>query len=207
MTEMEIMAIGGTVFWLVMAAWIAILWFLVEWEHGFLGFLSTVGYLCILQFGFRLDVASTVLHHPIMIGVLGIVYFIAGTGWSFFRWYILVKEKLEPYINMRTEWLFSKGQTSFKEVPDSLKEEWKKHATDWNNKGKLAVPLVKNHKSDIMRWIGWWPISGATWVFKDMFQKIVKMIYNYIHNHLQSIANSVFAVIKRDIPDEGVVQS
>jgi hypothetical protein len=52
----ELLVVGSLVFWLALLAWVVILWALVETEHGFCGFLSTVAYVCVLQFVFKVDI-------------------------------------------------------------------------------------------------------------------------------------------------------
>jgi hypothetical protein len=106
---------------------------------------------------------------------------------------------------MKTEWLVSKGQSEFKNVPDDLKEEWGKYLTKegWGqDRKRLCVPpLVRENRSKVMRWIGYWPISLLSWLFNDMIRRIVKLIYNKIAERLQAIANRVFARVKDDLPE------
>lgn len=199
----ELFVIGGLAFWIALAAWLVILWVLVENDHGFAGLISIVAYGLLLQFGFKVDVGSFVLGHPIPLIVFAVFYFFLGSGWSFWRWYLFVKDQLEPYIQMKTDWLIKNGETTFTSIPDHLKEEWVKYIEDdWKRKEMCQTPLVRDHKSKIMRWIGYWPISAVTWAFNDMIRRFVKIIYNYIHDWLQSIANRVFATIKKDLPPD-----
>lgn len=199
----ELFVIGGLAFWIALAFWFVILWALVENDHGFFGLLSVVAYGCLLQFGFKVDVGSWVLGHPIPLIAFAVLYFFLGSGWSFWRWYLFVKDQLEPYMQMKTDWLIKKGETTFTSMPDHLKEEWVKYIEDdWKRKEMCQTPLVRDHKSKIMRWIGYWPISAITWTFNDMIRRFVKMIYNRIHDWLQSVANKVFATVKNDLPPD-----
>ncbi len=199
----ELFIVGGLAFWIALLAWLVIVWALTENEHGFLGLLSTVAYGCLLQFGFKVDVFGWLLSHPIPLLILAALYFFIGVPWACWRWYLLVKDALEPYIKMKTEWLISKGESTFDAIPEGLKEDWVKYVeNDWQRKALCKTPLVRDNKSKIMRWIGYWPLSAITWAFNDMIRRFVKMIYNYIHDWLQSIANRVFAVVRKDLPPD-----
>ena len=197
----ELFVVGGLAFWIAMLAWFIILWVLVEKDHGFLGLLSLVAYGCLLQFGFKMDVVGWILSHPIPLIIFGCLYFFIGAGWGFWLWFLFAKDQKEPYLNKRTDWLVSKGETKFDSIPISLKEEWAKYVNDhYEIRNMMKPPLVRDHKAKVMRWIGYWPLSLITWAFNDMIRRFVKMVYNYIHDWLQGIANRVFADIKQDLP-------
>ena len=116
--------VGSAVFWLALVIWLILLWAFVENEHSILGFLSTVAYLLLLQFAFKVNLALWTLHNLwYLAGFFGF-YFVAGGCSSFWLWYVYVIKKLEPYTEMKEEWLVSKGQTNLKIIPENLKEEW-----------------------------------------------------------------------------------
>lgn len=200
----ELFVVGGLMFWIAMLAWIVVVWAFTENEHGFCGLISTVVYGCVLQFVFKVDVLHWLLSHPIPLIGFGVFYFFLGALWSFWRWYLFAKDSLEPYIRMKTDWLISKGESTFDSIPEHLKEEWVKYIEgDYGERRRLCqTPLVRDNKAKIMRWIGYWPLNAISWAFNDMIRRFVKMIYNYIHDWLQSIANRVFSVVKKDLPTD-----
>jgi hypothetical protein len=199
----ELLVVGGLAFWIAMLVWFVILWALVEHDYGFLGLVSIVVYGCLLQFGFKADVLGWMTSHWIMLAIFGGLYFFIGGGWAFWRWFLFAKDQLEPYTQMKTEWLVSKGESQFTQIPAHLKEEWVKYIeNDWRRKEMCQTPLVRDHKSKIFRWIGYWPISAISWALNDMVRRFVKMVYNYIHDWLQSVANRVFATVKNDLPPD-----
>jgi len=201
----EFFVLGGLGFWLALVVWFIVLWALVENDHGFFGLISIIAYGCLLQFGFNVDVLHWVLGHWMPLLVFLGFYFVIGAGWTFFRWYLFNKDQREPYDTMKAEWLAGKNETNFAVIPNHLKDEWAKYiAGDWQREQMCKIPLVREHKSKIMRWIGYWPISAITWAFNDMIRRLVRTIYNYIHDWLQSIANNVFASVKNDLPPDFV---
>jgi hypothetical protein len=192
-------------FWPIFAAWLVILFLSVRFETNVLGVVSSFIYLCILQYLYKIDIVGIVLHHPIhLLGIL-LLYFVIGGGWSLFRWYLFVRDKVRQYLDMRNKWLQSKGQTQFKFIPDELKEEWTKYLDERyvgdGRKDLTKPPLVRDHKYKIMGWIGWWPISAGLWMLEDLVKGITRSVYEYIHDWLQSISNRMFASIRQDLPE------
>lgn len=199
----ELLVFGGPVFWLVLVAWIVALFVSVEYERGILAFISTIAYGLLLYFLFSVDLPHMFIHHPMMILCGVALYFPIGAAWSFFRWFMFVHSKLDEYVDFKTKWLISKGQTSFDNIPDHLKEGWVKNLEHgYEYKELIKPPLVRENKSRILRWIGYWPISAMAWAFNDMVRGFCKMIYGRIANWLQSIANSVFEKVKKDFPED-----
>jgi len=199
----EMLVVGSILFWAALAIWLVAVWLLTENEHGFIGLLSTIAYAMVLQLAFKVDVAGWLLSHPLAIGIFAVLYLFIGSGWSFWRWFLFVKDKREPYDQMKTEWLSSKGETTFSTIPAHLKEEWVKYIeAGYNRKELCKTPQVRDYKSKVLRWIGYWPISVISWAFNDMIRRFVKIVYNYIHDWLQSIANRVFATVKNDLPPD-----
>lgn len=206
----EWLVLGGPIFWAVLLVWIIALFVSVENERGIFAFLSTIVYGALLYFVFHVDVLRLLYNHPILILVGIALYFPIGAAWSFFRWYMFVHSKLELYTDMRNEWLSDKGQTSFTEIPDHLKEEWIKYLESENTsrscyskrRDLLKPPLVRDNKSRILRWIGYWPISAMAWAFNDMIRGFCKMIYGRIANWLQGISNSIFEKVRKDLPED-----
>jgi hypothetical protein len=199
----EFWMVGGLAFWAAMIAWVVILWSLVQYERGFLGFCSTVAYLALLQFGYKLDILDVILHNKLAIPVVMALYFVCGVIFAFWWWYRRSHELLEPYLQMRSQWLESKGESNHNHVPPALQEEWSNYIQSSDErKKKCATPRAREHKAEIMRKLGYWPIHLLTWLFYDMLRDITKAIYNYIADWLQSITDSVFATVKKDLPQE-----
>lgn len=199
----EALVVGGVLFWGIMVLWLLLLWWSTETDHGLLGFLSIVAYGCVLQWAFKVDVIGWILSHPSVTIAFLVFYLFVGAGWSFWRWYLFVKDQFEPYTKARADWLVSKNITNFSCIPENLKDEWGKYLKDsWEREELCTPPLVRDHKSRIMRWIGYWPINALTWAFNDMIRRFVKMVYEAIHDWLQAVSNRVFASVKNDLPTD-----
>lgn len=193
----EYFVVGSLVFWATIVTWIAILWALLETEHDVLGLLSVVGFGCLMHFGFHVDI----LHLIMSMWYWTPLYFVVGALWAVWRWYLFATEQANKFVEMKMDWLQSQRVTG-DTVPPELKEKWAAHLDNYENRELARPPLVRTHKSRIMGWIGYWPLSVLSWFFKDMLRGVVKAIYTYLHDWLQSIANAAFAKVRKDLPDD-----
>lgn len=89
-------------FWAISALWLILLFLCVEKDHGLTALLCTITYVIMLQFVFDVNLLQFLYYHPVKLGILAIVYFLIGAGWSFFRFYILVKKQVNEYLEART---------------------------------------------------------------------------------------------------------
>ncbi len=194
-----------SLWFIAILVWLAILWLLVQSERGGLGFIVTIAYLIFIYFAFNVNVFSLVFANWLF-AVIGIVFYgVVGGIWATFYWSLYSNEKTEPYFDMRDRWLSSKGISLSHKDPmlEELKEEWVRFIECDDDRISLCTTIkVKNNKSKIMTWIGYWPISLGSWVFQDMVRGAVKMIYNNIADRLQRIADRVFAKVRRDLPED-----
>lgn len=200
-------------FWGALAVWIIFLFASVKSEESWLGIVPTIAYLCLLEFFFKVNLFAYVYHHWLFCLAAVVGFFGAGTLWSIFRWIQLVREGINKFKDMKIQWLMAKGQTEFKNIPSELQEDWAKFLdekpSEYGVAGNMRVrkelakpPLVRNNKAKILRWISMWPISVALWVFEDMLRGVAKSIYEYLHDWLQSIANSMYKnAIGKDLPE------
>lgn len=192
-------------FWPFFVAWLVVLFLSVRSEINVLAVISSIAYLCLLQFLYHVDIIKVIEHHPIQLIGLLLFYFVVGGAWAVFRWYLFVRDRVRLYLDMRSKWLQAKGQTQFKYIPDELKEEWTKYLEEKyvgdNRKDLTKAPLVRDHKYKIMGWISWWPVSAGLWVLEDMVKGVARSVYEYIHDWLQDISNRMFASVRQDLPE------
>lgn len=152
--------------------------------------LSAFGLLKVLA---GVNVFSEAWHHPGITALVILGYFAIGTVWSIGKWYLFVKDRRTKYDEAKAEW--DAGQ---REVYDNLSinsnKGWTgshKYKAFLNRNGGLA-PLVRDNKSRVLTWMGYWPWSMLWTVINDPIKRAFKAIYNRIHNMLQSISNNAF---------------
>lgn len=95
------------------------------------------------------------------------VYVAVGVIWTFGKWYFFVKQAVR---NART-YLTLHGQLPSHDYP----------------------PQVNNHKSDIMRWLSWWPFSFVGTILNDPLRRLFEAVYDLIGDSLQKMSDGIIA--------------
>lgn len=207
----EWLVIGGLIWWVVIAVYFVALWASVSNNSGIYSSLFTVGFLTLLQCAFGVDI----IHHfmppyswnGFFHGVAWVVgWGLMGSVIAILFWSAFVDKATELYFQMRNDWLKSKGRTCSDDeaLPEDLKEEWVKFVEIGYGERRRVCSTVqaKDHKAQILLWIGWWPIYGLDWIFNDMVKSFCKLIFNNIVGYLQEIANRKFRKVRRDLPED-----
>jgi hypothetical protein len=201
----------------VLLLYIVVLFALVENEQGFFSTVLTIAFLFFIQLVLKQDVIGQVMGHPFLaLGAVG-VYFLIGSAWSVFKWYLYVKRRVENYFDMKSKWLNGKDDSDDKvrkawaahwlsgeaDSDDKVREAWADYvSSQWDVKDLTFTPKVRDYKSNIIRWISFWPVSLTWWATHDIIKHIGTSIYNYIASTLQNVADKVYEKVKRDLPDE-----
>jgi hypothetical protein len=201
----ELLIFGSWLFWALVLVYIVGLFVLVENNCGWGSTLLTIGLLAAFQFLFKVEVFDTILTHPYLAVFSFIGYFAVGTGWSVWKWYLFAMERVKRYFDIKTTWLRNQGADP-DNPPDGIEEKWVKHLKEDYPSGREAAmltepPLVSEHKTDIIRWITYWPISFAWWALHDIVKGIGTAIYNYMASVLQAISDKVYERVRKDLPD------
>jgi hypothetical protein len=151
--------------------------------------LSTFG---LLKFLAGVNIPLLAWEHPGLAVLFILGYFLVGTIWSIGKWYLFVKDRRAKYDEAKANWSpdLSRGGKIYANVAT----EWEKsheYLRFKNSKNGLA-PLVRDNKSRILTWMGYWPWSMLWTLINDPIKRAFKTIYNHIHDTLQSISNSAF---------------
>lgn len=129
---------------------------------------------------------SWIWHNPItsLVGVFG--YLLLGLGWSFFKWFLYLSDSAKDYERQREKIKSDfdlkhndTGQTGY-----SFKE--------WVQRNYGFPPLLSRHKSRLMTWTFFWPISIFKFMFSDFLRKLWDGIYTLTSKVYQKITNAVF---------------
>lgn len=208
----ELFVFGTLWFWLLAVASVVLLCIFVENENGIgstVVFLVTLG---LLQFASNVKPLAYVWNHPYQIVGLIAAYFVLGTIWGTIKWWIYVRDQLEHYEDLKSEWLRAKGFSKAKVVPDELKSEWAEYLKGsakhpktgyYNNRQWLdKPPLARENKGRIMLWMSLWLPSMISSLFSDFVKRIFKAIYYRIASQLQNISDRAFKGISDDLPPE-----
>ena len=173
---------GTLWFWLLIGIEIIIIISSLEQDKvnslGWLSFLVVLGilYFCGNAHHFN-DFFQYTIQHPIVSVLFFLGYLIAGTVWSFVKWYVYLKKKATKYVINQSD-----------------------NSYIWDTDFK-----AKSQKQRILNWMMYWPFSLVWTVIDQPFKKAFLYIYNSIENKYQSIGDNILKDVKdkRKKPTEG----
>jgi hypothetical protein len=197
-TMLEIFAVGTVWFWLLVTAELALLFLFTEYENGFAATASIVAFLAALQFLGGVNVIGFALAKPHYLVPLVAPYLLLAVAWGIFKWRKLVKDRLRQHDELFAEFLRDCNlPPTTTLLPVEYRVAWKKkvdRTEDYKTGQTVAdVPLAKQHKSRIVRWMALWPFSVALYFFKDMVTEIFLALYTRLATFLQRIADNIYA--------------
>lgn len=162
-------------------------------------------------FGFR--VISTIANNPLGLIGLAAVYIIAGILYGGFRWFRHSAAILTKYADAREAWKRSynggKEPSTEKQRVDML--QFAQGNLDLG-RGRSLPPKVTEHKSAVVTWMAYWPLS-LTWMLIDDLifglWRILTRLYEYIYSQLggtfQAISDKLFSKYEGDFKKVEIV--
>ncbi len=132
---------------------------------------SVLGFALLTHFGFHIDLFNYVKENWFNVLLYSVVYVAAGLVWSFPKWFFFLR-------NMRDKYL-------------ELKKQNKSESYILSDLGVIP-PLASQHKTKIIGWISYWPISIVWTLLDDFITKIFTEIFNLFSGLYQKMSDSVF---------------
>lgn len=142
------------------------------------------------------------------------VYIVVGMLWSLIKWKLLCRKVRDKYYAVLAEFLKENSQKSevLTSIPEHLSEEWLNTLQntcwspweEWTPRKQIdsirdIIPKPNDHKSYLLFWLGYWPLSVLWFFLDDVIDKLFHYIYKFLSRIYQPIANSTFADVKDDI--------
>jgi hypothetical protein len=129
--------------------------------------------------------------------IAGFVYM----GWATTEWFLtnwkLLLFIVAGYVPVGVGWVYLKWRSylgfRYREAQDYIKLNGVLPTWDF-------PPQVSQHKSDIMRWLCWWPFSFICTLLNDPLRRLYEAVYRNIADHLQSISDKMFSGLKVPTP-------
>jgi len=164
---------GTAWFWMFMVVSSIVILSCIENDHEAAAFLSLVGTLIEVQLFGGVNVVGAVLGDPMLLLCFVFFYFVAGTAWSFFKWFVFCKDERKRANQAKQE-----------------KKDGKSYVPH------ITKPLASDYKSRIIGWMTFWPWSMVWFVINDPVRRAFKAIYEILQEAYQGISDRAFASIK-----------
>jgi len=192
----EAFVFGTVWFWMVIVAAFVLITILEECEKGAIAFAALVATVALLNVSS--PIFTTLLHNPKRTILLVIAYFVVGTVWGFIKWFLFVTRQLEKYNEAKANFLRSNNATV---LTPKLAKDLKKYITE-DLYGEYSIevnPQVRAHKSDVMRWMTYWPFSGLWTLINDPVRRAFRWIYARMQGTMQAVSDRVFRKANEDM--------
>lgn len=180
----------------------------VEQEKPGWATLSLITALACLWFFGGINVLHLAKAHPLyaLLSIAG--YFVAGTLWSFAKWWFFLRNRRARYFEMRDIFMQKKG---LKTWDPSFTTEFHKGSHDPVTNMTIAMPYglyeldrvrarprVRDHASAILIWMMYWPWSATWTIINDPVRNFFKAIFKLIQSLYEDLSKSVYSDIPND---------
>lgn len=193
----EVFVFGTFWFWLLaIAALIGLIWSIAEEAGGWASFVTIIFFAALALFG-SFNVVSYAYHHPVHLLIVVGIYLLGGVPWASAKLWIWAKNLRDELEDIKADWLQEKGYNA-KTLTAAQVEEWSKSSdrrafavSIGNTDGELT-PKIRNHKSKVISWMVYWPVSLFWTLCNDALKRLWNSVYHAVSQKLQSILNTVF---------------
>jgi hypothetical protein len=177
---------GSIVFWIVSLAILLIGIISASFEKGFPTFIGVMLAAAWLNFAVHIPFVRYTVSHPWNALGYFAFYLVLGTIWAVIKWYFYVRKILGKYNDLKEAYLERNNVKDLMDLTPSMKERF---TLDTHS---LVGVKVYNHKTDILFWMAYWPLSLLASIFNDFFKNLFNHVYTAISTSLQRMADKMF---------------
>lgn len=160
---------------------------LIENESGAWATLLSIAVVVVASIIFKFSILAAIKLHPGLFLTYIAGYLVIGIAWSLAKWYLFLRKKLVEYRTDKALFMKKIGVTFLSP------EENSKFMT-----GYYEIPTAANHKSDLIRWVSYWPFSVLGTLLHDFVYNLYEHIYGYLQGTYQRISDMMFKEVKKD---------
>jgi hypothetical protein len=194
-----VLAAGSIWFWLVLIAIGVGLVALVENEKGTWATITTIGTILLLNYAWKVPIFKSMIAHPwAVLGWIG-VYYACGVVWGILKWTSFVHKKVGAYNEYKAKFLADNKATALTpELAAKLADRLDNPRYDSKDVTAIA-PTASEHKSDILRWMTYWPFSIVGTLLSDIVLKLWNHIYTFLATTYDRIAARLYKGVTADM--------
>lgn len=177
--------------WIVTVAFLIFIVWGTAREDWIMSFSSILIYLLLAQVLFDSPVIQSIVDNPLIILMFVFGYFPVGAMWSFYKWYLRVKDYVEKHNETKKDYFIKlKDNENLDEV--SIAKRWEENYSFNMDKR----PKASKSKGDISYWITYWPLSMINFFFEDFLRRIVDSIMARFQGVYSKIENKAYSKLK-----------
>lgn len=191
-------AIGTLWFWVLLFVAFVIVTIEVESDNGFWATVTLAFTAALLNFGFKVPIINSIHLHPGKFLMWVVIYVLVGAGWSLVKWILFVHKKRNIYEEYKATFLEEHKATEL--TPElALELRTKLNQTKSWSEVSQETPSAVQNKSNITRWMTYWPFSMVGFALNDVVRKIFNHIYGYLRKTYEKIAIKMFRGVQEDV--------
>lgn len=181
----HLIAFGGLAFYGLLLLYAGVMIWGTEGDDGTIfGVFLTIGLLAILTLFSDFNPILWMWQNPWTFMTYFVIYFIVAVVYSVVKWLLVLWDKRDEYAHVRD---------NLKMRYDGLSESFRK-ATSYKEFAATEgyPPSAMHHKSELIRWLLFWPFSLVYTFFGQFVRRICTAIYEVLSNAYQLMSNKVF---------------
>lgn len=148
-------------------------------ERGFPAFLALCGGVALLAWS-GAGLFASLAAHPLHWAGGALAYLAIGSAWSIARFRIYAGELKIAFRDFRDEWLRERGADSLEALSPEALAEFRDRAGRHMalRAGRGGYPAdPRSRKSDILFWMGWWPVSLLSYLLDDPIRRMLETLF------------------------------
>lgn len=184
--------------WVAIFMAVALLTVLVESERGTVATVVTGVMIAGGIYWTHFNLYSSFIYHPLSWGEWLIGWFTIGAIWGIVKWTLDVHKALGKYKEAKAIFLAERKVDTLTPALAAELSERLSRSYGYAFAGQSISPTppkARDHKSDIIRWMTYWPFSMIGFVLRDF----VRRIWNHIYTYLVEIYDRIAKYIYRDV--------
>jgi len=174
-------------FWVVIVTAFIVITALEEHEQGIFALIALM--VTLVTLNLSMPVFRTLIFNPKRTILLIAAYFVVGAVWGFVKWFLYVTRELERYNEAKATILYKHKASA---LTQDTARELKEYISDYGMNQIELNPQVREHKSDIMRWMIYWPFSGLWTLVNDPVRRAFRFIYTKMQATMQAVSDRMF---------------
>ncbi len=191
----EIFVLGSLWFWVLSAIGICALSAMIANEKFGLGTFALVGYFAAIVLLGNFQLMWFVTHPlPTLLGILG--YLLIGSGWSFFKYYLMLSNLKHQYKLMKADYIANNNKGA----------SWDDYINNGHHYTNSALGKIHKLKAGgsyeynkIVGWMIHWPFSIISTLLTDFVKAVFDQIYIMVYKLFASVKTRVLGDIFKEL--------
>lgn len=192
---LALVALGTIGFWVLLFIIFVIITALVETEHGLFSAGVIVSTMLMFEYSYHLHLFAGFAAHPGKVLIYIVGYLAIAAVWGIAKWYSFVQGQMNAYNDYKYEFM---KLHRVKVLTPMLAKQLLENGARQYPAILPQAPVARKYKSNIIRWMTYWPFSILGTLFNDLIRKVFDHIYKYLLSVYEVISNHVFRGAKAD---------